>query len=333
MSKLKMDAPDAQNPFSLMTQYWTGLAHAWINAAEPFLTWGLRGQMSESARWDLGMPPLREGLMPVWWPSRALNLVGDARIRGLAITRPAAEVAALLPPGVVLGTQSLTPEGTHPLVFFFSDFSRMRMSLPTLTPEMSYKEEIIGIPFAHVTEGRATRRAVPALYLVRLFLDRSLDGWLAMVGGRLYWGYPKDPARIDSSQDRFLIHGPASEPVIDLTNTTDAPFLPANEVQEFAAWREIQRMPLVTRLPLGVGPLCVLSDYDKKWDITRVRPLHTALDLVDPPLRGVPRGRFPESGWAPGFDRTPLGSFEMQTRIRGSLPYPPWLPNARSQGV
>jgi hypothetical protein len=336
-----MSARSLQDPLSMMARYWLGVARACVDAAAPFISLSRSGKLPAGALWDLGVPARGRGqpsecgalqdaqgptAMPPWWPTRPINLVGDARIRGVALTRPTAEVAALLPRGVVLGTQTLTPPGTHPLVFFFSDFSHMRMSVPTLAPEMNYREEIIGVPFTQVAAaGGDLRRTSPAFYMVRLYLDRSLDGWLALVGGRLFWGYLKDPAWIVSSADRFLIHGPAGEPLIDLNNAADASFRAVEDFASFASWRQIQEQPLVTHLPLGIGPLCVISDYHKKWESTQVRPLRVVLDLVNPPLSGIPRGRFPVQGWTPGFEHSPLGGFEMKTRIRSSLPYPPWL--------
>ncbi len=78
-------------------------------------------------------------------PFAMFNLHGDATMRIVTLVFPSDDVRRLLPVGLDLGAQGVTPPGTHPVILFFMDVFRAEMSFPTLLPNMTYHEHSIGV--------------------------------------------------------------------------------------------------------------------------------------------------------------------------------------------
>ena len=58
---------------------------------------------------------------------------------------PRDAVRGLLPGGLELDDQSLTPSGTHPMAFHFSDVVDAHLTVPNVLPSLTYCELIVSI--------------------------------------------------------------------------------------------------------------------------------------------------------------------------------------------
>lgn len=256
-------------------------------------------------------------------PWQFVQLVGDGDIRCATLVLPTPQVRALLPWGLDLEPQTLTPPGTHPVVMFFQDMLRAHMTVPTLLPSMSYHEQVVGIPFVRC-QTVAGPVPGPFFYMPNLFLD----DWLAILGGRLYWGFAKQYAQYEVTRGRYAARD-AYGPLVALDHEPTGRWRPASEMPNFEPWCRprtgIMCQPLIAMLPMGMGPLFVASDFEKHWPSAQVRPLTTRVHIHRSFVPALPTGAFPRHGPAPGLDRTVVGSFQVRARWRLTLPYlPEW---------
>ncbi len=253
-------------------------------------------------------------------PYNDVRLIGDGVMRGATLVLPTQSVQDLLPHGLTLGPQTLTPPGTHPVVLFFHDLFRAHMSIPTLLPSMTYREQVVGIPFAHVTRA-FTGPSGPFFFMPRLWLDN----FLATAGGLLWWGFAKKLARITVTADRYSVATESGHPLIALDFEQVGEPLPLSHFPHFEPLRELMDQPLVSQLPAAMGPLFACSDFAKNWRTARVRPLRTAVQIDTAFVTGLPCGRFPETDLHPGIDESPFGGYEIHTQWSQGLIYPPAL--------
>jgi hypothetical protein len=252
-------------------------------------------------------------------PYSYVSLDGDAILRGVTIALPTERVRGMLPEGLELGEQRLTPPGTHPVVLWFQVMLRAHMSVPTLLPSMTYLEHIFAVPHTFVTRGRVDRRTPgPYLFMARLYLDDLL----ATVGGVLWWGFAKEMAELRLGRRRFSV-AQRGDTLISLRFEPQGELLPASRFPHFGAMRQIMRQPLVSQLPLGRGPFFACSDFDRAVEEGRMRPLRTVVEVREPFVPGLPCARFPAEGAAPGIEVSPLGSYEIRSPWRQGLIYAP----------
>lgn len=257
-------------------------------------------------------------------PFSLINLHGDGTMRGVTLALPTERVRNLLPAGLELGTQDVSPQGTHPVVLFFHDMFRAQMSIPTLLPNMTYHEHSIGVPFSYISRGSLTPgNPGPYYFMPKL----HLDNFNATIGGLLFWGFPKEMASFDVTADRYTVTSLAGQRLTSVAWKARANhgFLPIAEYPHFAPVRQMLTQPIISMVPAALGPFFILSDFDKDWDVATVRPLQTVLDVDVEYVPGYPGGRYPEKGWSPGIDQSVLGSYELRAPWRLSLPYPPLL--------
>jgi hypothetical protein len=248
-----------------------------------------------------------------------MNLSGDSTMRGVLLSREIACVQDLLPRGLKLGKQTLTGSGTHPVMLFFNDVFRGHLSIPTLIPNLTYHEFHIGIPFTYLAGNG------PYYYMARLYLDQLLP----VLGGLVFWGLPKEMASIAVSANpveyTYTVTSLAGYPLASLRWQNAAPVQIAMDAPFFIPIREILSQTLISRLPAAVGPVYILSDFDKLWKApgARVLALGTRLHLdgelvIPSPVPG------PVPDWMPGLaPDSPSGAFELRVPWRLSLPYPP----------
>ena len=183
---------------------------------------------------------------------------------------------------------------------------------------MTYQEHILGVPFAYVTRGRIERRTPgPYLFMARLYLDNLL----ATLGGVLYWGFAKQLADLVVARDRFSI-ARRSERLISLQFQPCGDFAPPQSFPHFEAMRRIMSQPLVSQLPLALGPFFACSDFDRQVEDGEMRALTTVVEIEEQFVQGLPCGRFPAGERAPGIDTSALGSYEIRCPWRQSMIYP-----------
>jgi hypothetical protein len=256
-------------------------------------------------------------------PFSAINLSGDGIFRGVTLAVPTARVEALLPPGLVLRAQSVTPAGTHPVIASFNDLSRAQMSVPSLMPVLNYNEYTLGIPYTYIARGGLNRNSPgPYYYMPKLFLNSTL----AVIGGVAFWGFRKDPAFFHVEDDRFAIRTQGEQPLTSLSWKPTGAFKPSGDFVNFEPIRKMLDQPLISQVPPIGGPIYVVSDFDRRWDVATVRPLETTLSIEEdfvPDCKSFATCTIGRGTTAPGIDKSVLGSYELVAPWRLSLPYLP----------
>lgn len=255
-------------------------------------------------------------------PFAAINLNGGSTMRGITLALPDWCVRNLLPAGLDLGDQDVTPKGTHPVILLFNDLFRAQMSIPTLLPNMTYHEHTVGIPFSYLSSGSLTPgNPGPYYFMPKLYLDN----FLATLGGLTFWGFAKEMASMVVTPDRYTVTSLTGQRMTSLAWKTlqEGEYRPIAEYALFEPVRQMVSQPLISMVPGSMGPFFVLSDFDKAWDVATIRPIETALEVDVEYVTGFSGGRYPGSGWSPGIDSSALGSYELRAPWRLSLPYPP----------
>ena len=262
-------------------------------------------------------------------PFSAINLNGDGVFRGVTLAVPIKSVRALLPPGLVLGNQSVTKVGTHPVIASYNDLTRAQMSIPSLLPVLHYNEYTLGIPYTFIgRNGLNANSPGPYYYMPKLFLNSNL----AVLGGIAFWGFTKTPARFDVFADNIVIRDVSEKPMTSLAWTPSGPFKTIAGYRKFEPIRQMLDQPLISQVPPMGGPIFVISDFDKRWDAATIRPLEITLAIDDDFVNGCRSFADCTCGpgtTAPGIDRQALGSYELVAPWRLSLPY---LPIMRAWG-
>jgi Acetoacetate decarboxylase (ADC) len=268
--------------------------------------------------------PPGENLMTPPNPFAAINLNGDGTMRGVTLALPNDRVRDFLPAGIDLGKQNVTPAGTHPVILFFHDMFRAQISIPTLLPNMTYHEHSMGVPFSYITNS-AIAPGIPGPYY---FMPKLyLDNFWATLGGLVFWGFAKEMASVSVTAERYTVTSMTGQRLTSLAWKADegVGHRPIAEYPHFEPVRQMLSQPIISMVPLAMGPFFILSDFDKAWDVATVRPLHTALEVDVEYVPGYAGGRYPMSDWSPGIDSSVLGSYELRAPWRLSLPYPPLL--------
>ena len=255
-------------------------------------------------------------------PFACINLNGYGTQRGVTVALPSDRVRDFLPAGLELGEQHVSPPGTHPVIILFNDMFRAQMSIPTLLPNMTYHEHSLGVPFSYISPGWLTPgNPGPYYFMPRLHLDNVF----ATLGGLLFWGFAKRMANFTVTADHYAVASETGQPITSLSWKATGKHLPIGEYRYFEPVRQMLAQPVVSMVPASLGPFFVLSDFDKQWDVATVRPLETAMDIFVEYVPGFTSGRYPKAGRAPGIDASVIGSYELRSPWRLSLPYPPLM--------
>ena len=256
---------------------------------------------------------LLRGLLTAPYP---FGFIGDGMTRGVTLALPAAQVRAWLPPGLELGPQNRTPAGTHPLIFLFHDFTHCQYSFPTLLQSMNFHEQTVGIPFTYLPAGNpVSGKLGPYYFMPKLYLD---DLWV-LLNGKYLWGFDKEMAAIAVTQDRYTVTSSGGESLVSLSWSCQGTNGHGG-IREYPAFEPIREMlsqTLITLFPAAVGPFFTLTEFDRRWNLARLRPVETVLEVGPSYLPGLEPGRYLPS--------PALGSFELSAPWWLSLPYPPML--------
>jgi hypothetical protein len=255
-------------------------------------------------------------------PFTTINLNGHGTMRGVTLALPSDRVRDMLPAGLELGDQSVSPPGTHPIILFFHDMFRAQMSIPTLLPNMTYHEHSVGVPFSYMSRGSITPGLPgPYYFMPKLYLDNF---W-ATLGGLAFWGFPKEMATVVVTAETYTVTSFTGQRLTSLAwkNPEQPEYRPIWEFPNFEPVRQMLSQPIISMVPFAMGPFFILSDFDKAWEVATLRPIETSLEVDVEYVPGFSGGRYPASDWSPGIDASVLGSYELRAPWRLSLPYPP----------
>jgi Acetoacetate decarboxylase (ADC) len=252
-------------------------------------------------------------------PFPGITVNGDSIRRGITLAPPNDFVRSLLPPGLELGDQTVTEPGTHPVLLFFNDMFRVQFSIPSLTPNMTYHEYHVGIPFTYLTTGSGISAASGPYYFMPKL---CLDAFLPIFGGVVFWGFAKELASITVAPGSYTVTGVTGERAASLTWRTPivSPYRPLGDFPNFVIVQQMLSQTIVSRLPAAVGPCFVLSNFVVDWDLAGLRPMNTSVEAA-----GIPVVESPLIRWSPGIDESVRGSYDLRSTWRISLPWSPSL--------
>ena len=254
-------------------------------------------------------------------PLNLFHLSGMGTMRNVTLTLPTATVRDLLPHGLELGPQTMTAPGTHPVIMGFHDMFRLHTSFPSLVPSMTYHEHSVGIPYCYVTQGAITA-ATPGPYFFMPIL--YVDNVWAALGGKLFWGYAKELATFRAEPGQFNVTRSTGQAVLRMTYDSAGDAKPIADYPSFELQRRAITQPLISMVPIGVGPCFVLAGFPKKWDVATLRPLHTVTEVLTNYVTGLSSGRYPSNGSSPGIDASVTGAYELRAPFQIGSPYPPF---------
>ncbi|HEX2525184.1 MAG TPA: NAD(P)-binding protein [Geminicoccus sp.] len=211
---------------------------------------------------------------------------------------PEAAVASLLPRGLRLARQHLTPRGTHPVTVLFAKQMGVRPSFLPQPPKMlDYHELIVAIGFvehADRSKGGGVFCWLPCLYLDRL---------IHILTGRVFYGLPKHRAAITRTDERFkAVLGTSM--LVDATFDADGQVGSAADFPTLRGARELLAQPMAAKSLLGQWQY---SFFDFGLERATVQPCRAEV-TVGAGL-GLPAGRYAQ----PSLARHKLGTFRLWT--------------------
>lgn len=196
---------------------------------------------------------------------------GHLEVTIVVLSPTCSSVERLLPPGLRLGKQNVTPAGTHPLVLMFGHHSHVRQWFMPPTAGGSYDEWIVVTPFLEHGAGDPG----PWTYMSRLYLDRL---WYVLLGWM--YGFPKKLARTLANDDQttYIVETFLDgKPRVSMTGQTLEATMSFAALPDAAALTPIFQQPFVQRF----APLPWLGS--RMWfelDTAIVRPVVVRFELT-----------------------------------------------------
>ena len=244
-----------------------------------------------------------------------IGLIGNSITRVFTLAVPSSRVRMLLPQGLELGEQEVTPDGTHPVMFLFQNFFQCQFSVPLPFPSMSFLEHTVCVPYTNVRRGYGPPGGTgPYCFMPKLYLTDPL----VMLGGIFVWGYDKEMAAIEVSNERYSVRRQNGPRIASLEWRSDQNSLTL--VKKSEAFEPVRRMlhqKLVSALPIAVGPWLALTDFERRWNLATVRPVRATMELTPAHLPAFEAGHYSSEA---GEASVP-GAFELHSPWYLSLPY------------
>lgn len=253
---------------------------------------------------------MSNGCDPVY-PQRFAHAVGNYRTYFTIVPYDDAILTGMLPGDLELATQSITPAGTHPLVFLFGKHFDVR---PNIIPfgGMTYLEYICAIPFVQWRRS-SNKYQGPFSYMPRMYLNELIPTLL----GYMY-AYPKQMARMEGNPPTDSHYGVRTllqdEALIEGSFNRSGPQLPPADFPNFANVRAVFEQPFVGKYE--IGPY-VCSKLTFKLDQAIIQSCTAEVEVERAFVPGLELG----SILRPGIDTDPLGSFYMSVPWELTLPF------------
>ncbi|NTF46356.1 NAD(P)-binding protein [Rhizobium rhizogenes] len=214
---------------------------------------------------------------------------------------PVEQVKQMLPQGLVLSRQSVTPANTHPVTFLFNQQTNVRASfLPQIFGFKTYLENIVAINCVEIAGGDGTVFS----FLPALFLDNSL----ATYSGQLFYGLAKRLAKNTLENSTYSTATEENVPVWSMRYFDYAPISRLVDLGNIGLVRALLDTPILT--PRGKGTWQAMA-FDFSVGSAFAVPVVTELDVFATNGIGLPAGRFispafrakPEENGLPGAFR------------------------------
>lgn len=252
--------------------------------------------------------------------SSAFEGIGTLDSHVVVLALPIEDVKRLLPAGLELAPQIVTPLGKHPVFVLLS-----HDHFDAWFGDMDYHELMVGVPYTQLRETSAPNRG-PFIYMPRLYLDQAIP---RILGNRLY-GFEKLPGEIDASETAYTVREPGGGATIvraELSDTGTAA-APA-EFANFDLVRQLFEQPTVSQALRIVDPdafhardaggpfLCSTVTYAFGDPRASLQPSRIRLEVTE---QLTPAGILAGTYEREGIDVAQLGSFHLKVPQVVSLP-------------
>jgi len=252
------------------------------------------------------------------WPWSAAYGMAETTGPSVTLPIPTASVAAMLPPGLALAEQGVTPPGTHPVILLFGEQRDVRVNLLPFGWK-SYLEFICAVPWVrHTTPDLAG--FPPMIWPQKLYLDLSPPIALGVHA----FGFHKQKASISFGDDSYVIRNPATD--AEIISCSYERTGPEGRVHDFARFAPVRPGYEIVM----VAPNRLLgwqySVYDFSLESARVAPVRMDIRIGVNDF-GLPPGqhRVPSladaalGGFflrADGTINNPMQHFDIRQRLR-----------------
>jgi len=174
---------------------------------------------------------------------KLIQLRGMTTASVIVLPLPQTSVQPALPKGLTLAPQKLTPAGTHPVLFTFTEsvgvhFTVTQLKLPSL---QGYRGVVLQIPYVHRDDDSRLY-----IYPVRLYLNQVIP----LLAGWMGYSLPQRLVKIEASQTGYEIKSLRNARLLS------AQFEPVGDRASLAAFPHFQRgmaqllaQPLLIKYP------------------------------------------------------------------------------------
>ena len=194
---------------------------------------------------------------------------------------PEESLRAMLPDGLVLSRQTLTPAGTHPVTFLFNRQTDVRASyMPQFFGFRSYLESIVAINCVEVAGGDGTTFS----FLPALFLNSRLATWT----GQIFYGLAKHYAKNQMTGSTYRTASVENVPIWDMRYFEHASVSRLVDLGDIGIVRSLLNTPILT--PRGKGGWQAMA-FDFSVGSAFAVPVATHIDVFSTNGIGLPAGR------------------------------------------
>ena len=192
----------------------------------------------------------------------------------------AAALQAVLPEGMRLHPQALTPEGTHPVAMLANQQMGVRLSvLPRLLGYRNYFEAIIAINYVEIDGYEGVFSYLPNLYLTN-------KG--AQLAGVWFYGYNKRMGRLRMGNDGYTVSTPQGAPIWSGRYQQKGFARPLMASPDCGLVQTISEQVVVTQ---GKFSKWQFSSFDFNLTSAFVAGVSVEIDVADAGLADIPAGR------------------------------------------
>jgi uncharacterized protein with NAD-binding domain and iron-sulfur cluster len=224
----------------------------------------LASPFAQTAPWPL-TPMFGTGQIDGWFSFHAID---------------ATALQSILPPGMTLAPQALTPEGTHPVAILANQQIGVRMSiLPKFLGYRNYYEAIIAVNFVQVEGHPGTFSYLPNLYLT----NRG-----AQLMGVWCYGYNKRMGQLAMGNADYSVRDPQGTPIWSARYQQRGFARPLSDSPDGGLVQSICNQVVVTQ---GKFSKWQFSAFDFNLGSAAIAPVSAEVDIWNPTLANLPEGQ------------------------------------------
>lgn len=186
----------------------------------------------------------------------------------------------VLPKGMSLHPQALTPQGLHPVAMLANQQVGVRASIsPRLLGYPNYFEGIIAINYVQVEGHEGVYSYLPNLYL---------DSRRAQLAGVWFYGYNKRMGQLQMGHDSYAVASTGGKPIWSARYQQKDFARPLMDSPECGVVQSISEQIVVSQ---GKFSRWQFSSFDFNLTSALVAGVSAEIDIADPALADLPGGR------------------------------------------